>query len=93
MSGRSLNIIISGDSAGATLAVNVIFKILETHQTSPKLPLPISMVLNYAALDFNFTSWMTPDNLRVLRSEQSTGSLPALEELTVQKDHFQHMVR
>ena len=33
------------------------------------LPLPVALVLNYAALDFNFTSWMTPGNLRVLRIE------------------------
>ena len=51
------------------------------------------MVLNYAALDFNFTSWMTVDNLRVLRSEQSSGNLPGLKELAEQKDHLKHIVR
>lgn len=32
----------------------------------PYLLLPVTIVLNYAALDFIFTSWMTPDTLRVL---------------------------
>jgi hypothetical protein len=116
MSGRKLNIIMSGDSAsvflylkrikdihaysnyrGATLAINVIFKILElnspTHPTHPQtnLPLPVSLVLNYAALDFNFTSWMSPANLRVLQSEHSSGALPGLKELAAQKDHLGHV--
>jgi hypothetical protein len=49
------------------------------------------MVLSYPALDFNFTSWMTVDNLRVLRSEQSSGNLPGLKELAEQKDHLKHI--
>jgi hypothetical protein len=56
------------------------------------LPQPLALVLNYAALDFNFTSWMSPAHLRVLRSEQSSGNLPGLKELAAQKDHFQHIV-
>ncbi|RDB25294.1 Hormone-sensitive lipase [Hypsizygus marmoreus] len=96
MSGKKLNIIITGDSAGATLAINIIFKILELDQsTQPpvdlKLPQPVALVLNYAALDFNFTSWMSPANLRVLQSEQSSGNLPGLNELAAQKDHLQHI--
>jgi hypothetical protein len=56
------------------------------------LPLPVAVVLSYPALDFNFTSWMSPDNLRVLRSEQSSGNLPGLRELAAQKDHLKHVV-
>lgn len=56
------------------------------------LPQPLALVLNYAALDFNFASWMSPSHLRVLRSEQSSGNLPGLNELAAQKDHFQHIV-
>jgi hypothetical protein len=33
------------------------------------LPLPVAVLLSYPALDFNFTSWMTPSHLRVLREE------------------------
>ncbi|KAH7929839.1 alpha/beta-hydrolase [Leucogyrophana mollusca] len=95
MSGKKLNVIISGDSAGATLVVGVMIKILQHNASLPAggqhLPHPLALVLNYAALDFNFTSWMSPENLRVLRSEQSSGNLPGLRELASQKDHLQHV--
>ncbi|KAI0063628.1 alpha/beta-hydrolase [Artomyces pyxidatus] len=84
MSGKRLNVILTGDSAGATMTVGVVIKILEhkfsvedpsttypcasSKPTTP-LQLPTAIVLSYAALDFNFTSWMTPTNLRVLREE------------------------
>lgn len=48
------------------------------------LPHPVAIVLAYAALDFNFTSWMTRDNLDVLRSEhraQSTLAAAAQSQL------------
>ncbi|KAG6831689.1 hypothetical protein H0H92_008332 [Tricholoma furcatifolium] len=93
MSGEKFNIIISGDSAGATLAINIIFKLLENDNRcdQAKLQQPVALVLNYAALDFNFTSWMSPENLQVLRSEQSSGNLPGLDDLAAQKDHLQHI--
>ncbi|KAH0588932.1 Hormone-sensitive lipase [Termitomyces sp. J132] len=96
MSGEKFNVIISGDSAGATLAVNVILRILENESHSQthdeaKLRHPVALVLNYAALDINFTSWMSPSNLRVLQSEQSVGNLPGISELAAQKDHLQHI--
>jgi hypothetical protein len=61
------------------------FKILESAPSSRPLPKPVSLVLNYAALDFNFTSWMAPGHLKVLRSQASQGHIPGLEEM---KDHF-----
>lgn len=61
------------------------FKIL---QTQMNLPHPVALVLNYAALDFNFTSWMTPKNLRVLQAEQSSGHLSLPPD---QKDHLRHI--
>ncbi|KAJ4001591.1 Alpha/Beta hydrolase protein [Lentinula boryana] len=96
MSGKKLNVVISSDSAGATLAVNVVLKILEHNNMAHvsrklSLPLPLALVMNYAALDFNFTSWMTEDNLRILRAEQSSGNLPGLRELAEQKDHLKHI--
>lgn len=63
----------------------VMIKILETQLAVPH---PLALQLNYAALDFNYSSWMTPENLRVLQSEQSAGHLPGLAE---QKDHFKHV--
>lgn len=62
----------------------MVFKILES--TERVLP-PVAVVLNYPCLDFNFTSWMTPANMRVLRSEQSSGHIAGLAE---QKDHYSH---
>lgn len=97
MSGKKISIIISGDSAGGSLALNIVIKTLElrnlaasSHQPI-KLPLPTAVVLNYAALDFNFTSWMSADNLRVLRSEQSSGNIPGLKEVAELKDHLKHV--
>lgn len=97
MTGGKLRVIISGDSAGASLAVNVVLRILELRESNSlrpcrsSLPLPVSLVLSYAALDFNFTSWMSPANLKVLQSEQSSGNLSGLNELVAQKDHLQHI--
>jgi len=82
-------------NSGATLVVGVMVKILQYNAALPageiRLPAPLSLVLNYAALDFNFTSWMSPDNLRVLRTEQSSGDLPGMRELALQKNHLQHV--
>lgn len=84
MSGKKLNVILTGDSAGAHLAVSVVLKIIEhtiaTSQASSAfplpsslppqpLPMPVAVVLSYAALDLNFTSWMSPESLRVLSLE------------------------
>lgn len=51
------------------------------------IPRPVSMILAYPALDFNFTSWMSPANLRVLRTEQSTSHVPGIAQT---KDHMRH---
>ncbi|KAJ3759141.1 Alpha/Beta hydrolase protein [Lentinula raphanica] len=96
MSGKKLNVVITGDSAGATLAVNVVLKILEHNDLArisreAMMPIPLALVLNYAALDFNFTSWMTEENLRVLRAEQSSGNLPGMREIAEQKNHLKHI--
>ncbi|KAF8320901.1 alpha/beta-hydrolase [Clavulina sp. PMI_390] len=96
LSGRPINIVISGDSAGANIAVALTTKIIERSQSTstqlsssrgtattvrlqpnpsiPPLPYPTALVLSYPALDFNFTSWMTKQNLDVLRSEHRAQS-------------------
>ncbi|KAJ2922205.1 hypothetical protein H1R20_g14895, partial [Candolleomyces eurysporus] len=92
LGGSKLSIILTGDSAGGTLAVNVVLRILELRNMNvsrpTSLPMPTAVVLSYPALDFNFTSWMSTENLRILRSEQSSGSL---RELAEQKDHLKHV--
>lgn len=74
----------SPHSRGGNVACTVMFHILESETP---IPHPIALVLAYPALDFNFTSWMTPDHLRTLRTEQSTSNIPGLEE---GKDHMRH---
>ena len=64
--------------------MTTMYRILQ-HPTP--LPRPVAMVLSYAALDFSFTSWMTPANLQIMKAEQSTSHLAKLSE---QKDHFSH---
>ncbi|PCH43792.1 alpha/beta-hydrolase [Wolfiporia cocos MD-104 SS10] len=85
MSGHKFSVVLTGDSAGAHIATCVMMRILETQLPVPH---PQAMVLAYACLDFNFTSWMTPANLRVLQSEQSSGNIPGL---AAQKDHLSHV--
>lgn len=51
----------------------MIIKILESKGLNLKLPL--ALVLNYPALDFNFTSWMNREHLKVLRAEDTSGYL------------------
>jgi len=51
----------------------VIIRILESKGLNLKLPL--ALVLNYPALDFNFASWMSKDHLKVLRAEDTSGYL------------------
>lgn len=96
-----LGIVLTGDSAyvailshidkqansndsGGNLCATIMLRILE-HPTG--IPKPVSMILAYPALDFNFTSWMSPQNLRVLRTEQSETQIPGLVH---GKDHMRH---
>jgi hypothetical protein len=53
---------------------------------SVRPPLPVAMVYAYPAFDFNFSSWMSPEHLRVLRQE-SSANLPGILE---PKDHMSH---
>ncbi|WVR05070.1 hypothetical protein IAU60_002082 [Kwoniella sp. DSM 27419] len=79
-----LGIVLTGDSAGGNICATIMLRILE-HPTG--IPKPISMILAYPALDFNFTSWMSPTNLRVLRTEQSETQIPGMVH---GKDHMRH---
>lgn len=90
MAGEDLNIVLSGDSAGGCLATGCVIKIIEhnyllsdpsspypapTSRSSGPLPHPVAVMLSYPALDFNFTSWMTPSHLKVLREETEADEL------------------
>ncbi|KAK9473888.1 Alpha/Beta hydrolase protein [Dipodascopsis tothii] len=54
------------DSAGGNFAAGLVLRVL-THDQP--VPVPAGLVLAYPALDLNFTSWMTDDQLRVIRQE------------------------
>lgn len=79
---------------GGTLAVNLTVKLLEIKNGVTKirgverLPLPTGIVLTYPVTDFNFTSWMSSDHLRILRAEQSSNNIPGMREFAEQKDHL-----
>ncbi|TIA72140.1 hypothetical protein E3P92_02080 [Wallemia ichthyophaga] len=81
MKSDTLNILLAGDSAGGNANK---WQILESEV---QLKHPVGIVLTYPALDFNFTSWMSDENLEVLRTEQSSASLASLFE---SKDHLAH---
>ncbi|KAM0791553.1 hypothetical protein ACM66B_006001 [Microbotryomycetes sp. NB124-2] len=83
MSGQALDVVLTGDSAGANIATVMLIKILETQ---PRLPQPVSLVFAYAALSFHFTSWMPSSDLKVLRSESSAN----IQGLLRGKDHLEH---
>ncbi|WVF72296.1 hypothetical protein IAT40_007109 [Kwoniella sp. CBS 6097] len=79
-----LGIVLTGDSAGGNICATIMLRILE-HPTG--IPKPVSMILAYPCLDFNYTSWMSPTNLRVLRTEQSEVNIPGFKH---GKDHLRH---
>jgi hypothetical protein len=68
--------------------VNVVLKLLQAPNSSQSL-MPAALVLNYPALDFRFTSWMTPAQLSILRAEHKKSS-SHISGLAEQKDHFAH---
>jgi hypothetical protein len=70
---------------GANIATAMFLHIL-AQPASVRPPIPVAMVFAYPAFDFNFSSWMSPDHLRVLRQE-SSANLPGILE---QKDHMSH---
>ncbi|KAG8864607.1 hypothetical protein FRB96_005111 [Tulasnella sp. 330] len=84
MSGKRLDTIMTGDSAGANLLCAAIYKMIES---PTPLPSPLAVILSYACLNFNFTSWMAPEHLEILRAEENSNFIPGLVE---QKNHLLH---
>lgn len=80
-----LRIILTGDSAGGNICTTITNRLIEHGFTD--IPRPVAIILSYPALDFNFTSFMSPDNLKVLKTEQSETHIPGLLE---GKDHMRH---
>ncbi|KAE9396007.1 hypothetical protein BT96DRAFT_997173 [Gymnopus androsaceus JB14] len=77
MSGKDLNIVLTADSAlPIGLGISTITQILEYNDSlkhesgSSPLPLPLACAFSYAALDFNISSWLSQDSLRILKEYQ-----------------------
>ncbi|KAK4705416.1 hypothetical protein P7C70_g794, partial [Phenoliferia sp. Uapishka_3] len=83
MSGSSLKVVVTGDSAGANIGTAMVVKILES---KPRLPLPVGLVFAYPCLSFHFTSWMPAEDLKVLRQESHSNIAGILRV----KDHLEH---
>lgn len=102
MSGKELNIVMTGDSAWVLCVLSssatrltspslsganiATAMVIKILETRPRLPLPVSLVYAYAALSFHFTSWMPSSDLRVLRQESSSNIAGLLRG----KEHLDH---
>ena len=67
-------IVITGDSAGGNLAVGTTLMVIQSNQSSNLrgiLPSPAGLVLLYPALDFNIGSWMTDDQMALIRNPRT----------------------
>jgi acetyl esterase/lipase len=67
-------IVITGDSAGGNLACGTTLMIIQSNQShNPRgiLPSPAGLVLLYPALDFNIGSWMTDDQMALIRNPRT----------------------
>ncbi|PGH12808.1 hypothetical protein AJ79_04032 [Helicocarpus griseus UAMH5409] len=75
LSGKvSPNIVITGDSAGGNLAAGLTLMILQSGSTDARkwqgedsLPAPAGLVLIYPSLDMNIGSWMTEEEMSLIR--------------------------
>lgn len=78
LSGETLpQVVVSGDSAGANLAVGMVLMILQAGSTDTRrflgeqaLPPPEGLVLIYPALDVNISSWMSDDQMSLIRDRR-----------------------
>jgi battenin len=68
-------IVLSGDSAGGNLATGTTLMVIQSNQTGASsrgvLPSPAGLVLLYPSLDFNISSWMTDDQMALIRNPRT----------------------
>ena len=67
-------IVITGDSAGGNLACGTTLMVIQSNQSGTSrgiLPSPAGLVLLYPALDFNIGSWMTDDQMALIRNPRT----------------------
>lgn len=67
-------IVVTGDSAGGNLATGTVLMVIQSN-ASPSvrgvLPSPAGLVLLYPALDMNIGSWMTDDQMALIRNPRT----------------------
>ena len=67
-------IVLTGDSAGGNLATGTALMIIQSNMAGGRgmtLPLPAGLVLMYPALDMNIGSWMTDDQLALIKNPRT----------------------
>ncbi|KAK0747454.1 Alpha/Beta hydrolase protein [Apiosordaria backusii] len=93
MSGEQVpKIVITGDSAGGTLATAMTIMITESgsspirrFQGQTDLPIPEALVLFYPALDMNIGSWMSDEQMALIKDRRMRGTNKrVLERKTMQ---------
>jgi acetyl esterase/lipase len=79
MSGEEVpKVVIAGDSAGGNLAVGTMTMILQSGSSGSRrwlgeqqLPVPEGLILIYPALDMNIGSWMTDEQMALIRDRRT----------------------
>ncbi|KAK4242141.1 hypothetical protein C8A03DRAFT_29726 [Achaetomium macrosporum] len=82
LSGKEVpKVVITGDSAGGTLAAATTLMIIESgsspvrrFQGQTDLPLPAGLILFYPALDMNIGSWMSDEQMTLLKDRRMRGT-------------------
>ncbi|KAK5661386.1 hypothetical protein OQA88_11285 [Cercophora sp. LCS_1] len=82
LSGKEVpKIVVTGDSAGGTLATSMTLMIIESgsspirrFQGQTDLPIPDGLILFYPALDMNIGSWMSDDQMALIKDRRTRGT-------------------
>src|SRR5271155_1883580 len=68
-------VVVTGDSAGGNLAAGTALMIIQSNGSGGtsglSLPFPAGLVLMYPALDMNLGSWMTDDQMALIKNPRT----------------------
>lgn len=69
---RRPQIILSGDSAGANIAVGTVLMIIQANEehSAPKTALPVGLLLIYPGLEMNIGSWMSDEQMSLINDRR-----------------------
>ncbi len=75
LSGENMpQIVVTGDSAGGTLAAGTVLMIIENNSKcddgANRLPTPEGLILIYPGLDFNIVNWMSEEHVSLFRDRR-----------------------